>query len=184
MNRGARSRSGACAAIVAWLLVCALLAGCDRSAPTQPSATEQGAAAPEVAYDPGITAQSTPTEVVQRAIQGLDEDNPQLLAALVAARHEAEAVNQIFRRHGKKAATTPQAAAALAAAGWRATYALFKQGATRVEQEHVNGDTAIVIMRGENGLTGAPAMLRFNLIREDGLWKIKAGLHVETPANR
>jgi len=166
------SRAVICARVLVTFLLAALPLGCERSSPTAADIRTRS-------YDTGVTPQTTPTQVVRLAIQGLDEGNTPLLAALVAARDAAEGMNQIYRKYGREGKTTPQAAAAFAAGGWRASYAFFEKGATVVEREKITGDKATVLTRGANRSTGEPATLRFNLIREDGLWKIRPGLHAD-----
>ncbi len=158
------------AAVIALLLPCVLPVGCKRS---EPGAEGGGAEA----YDTGLTPESTPREVVELAIKGLDEDNGKLLFALVAAKDAAKGVDEIFRKHGKESPISSENTTRRAVSGWKATYVFFRKGATEVVEEQVTGDKAVVRARGVYDETDEPGMLRFDLIREDGLWKIKTGLH-------
>ncbi len=156
----------------AFILFCVLPVGCKRS---EPGAEGGGAEA----YDTGLTPESTPSEVVELAIKGLDEGNKELLLALVAAKDAAKGMDEIYRKYGKESPISSEATAGMAVAGWGMTYSFFRKGATEIVEEQINGDKAAVRARGVYDKTGKPGMLRFDLIREDGLWKIKAGLHAE-----
>ena len=81
----------------------------------------------------------------------------------------------IFERHGKTADIDPNAAAGLVVAGWGATYGFFQKGNTQIAGESVQGDTAIVTARG-TAPDGRAKSLKIEFVREDGLWKVEAGL--------
>ncbi len=136
--------------------------------------TEAEAALP--AYPPGLSAQSSPGQVAEALIQALDEGDGQALLGLVAIEHGAREVDAIYQRYGRESDKTPAQVAGLAVSGWRATYAWFRAGATRVTSERIAGDTATVEAQGVNPNTGRPRLLQIELVREDGLWKVKPGL--------
>lgn len=126
-------------------------------------------------YPSNLSAESTPKEVAGVLIRALDEDDEATLLGLVAAKAGAEAVNEIYRKYGRNADTRPETAAWLAASGWRATYAFFQKEKTEVVREVVTGDTADVFAGGK-APDGKERTLQIRLLREDGLWKVKAGL--------
>jgi len=174
------------------LTVCLLLAAiltafvatsCRRRGPTaqKPAAEADRALEQPLIYPPELSAASTPGQVAARLIRALDEDDEQTLRGLVAARHEKEQIDALFRKHGRRARTTPELAASLAAAGWRATYAFMEQGATRVEGEEIQGETAIVRASARLLAGGRPRRLIIYLLREDGLWKVRAGIEAREP---
>ena len=137
--------------------------------------SQEGQPAISLKYPSDLSAESTPKEVAGVFIRALDEDDGATLLGLVAAKAEAEAVNEIYRKHGKDADTSPETAARLAASGWKATYAFFQDGETEVVREAVTGDTADVFASGK-APDGKERTLKIKLLREDGLWKVKAGL--------
>jgi predicted transcriptional regulator len=132
---------------------------------------------PEISlkYPSNLSAESTPKEVAGVLIRALDEDDEATLLGLVAAKAEAESVNEIYRKHGRNADTRPETAARLVALGWRATYVFFQEGKTEVVREVVTGDTADVFAGGK-APDGKERTLKIRLLREDGLWKVRAGL--------
>lgn len=136
-----------------------------------------------ITYQTGLSPESTPTEVANLLIKGLDEENEELLAALAAGKEEARAIEDIFRKHGlspgKSRGEEARAAAAarLAASGWRATYVFFKKGETRVTGEEIRAEEATVYAEGKKKATLEPGTIIISLIREDGIWKVRAGLH-------
>ena len=156
--------------MLAAALFAALATGCKRSdeAPTgQPTGSFK--------YPEELSAQSTPEEVATLLLKALDEEDQQTLLGLVAVQAEAEAVDAIYRKYGRKSDAKPEAVAAMAAAGWAASYAFLEKGATKVESSSVEGDSAAVIASGKR-LAGASSSLKIKLIREEGLWKVRAGL--------
>ena len=63
----------------------------------------------------------------------------------------------------------------MTAAGWRATYMFFEENETHVEHETIERDTASVFASGKTPV-GKARTLKITLLREDGLWKVRAGL--------
>lgn len=156
----------ACCIVLALVAVC----GCGGEEPG-----ESGADAPPP-YPASLSANSTPSQVAEVLIQGLDAGDQQLLAGLVAAKHEAEAQDEIYRKHGREHETSPADAARSLAAGWGMTYAWFEPGSTVVVSERITGDTAVVQAQGRNPTTGRPRELTIQMVREDGVWKAVGGL--------
>jgi len=144
--------------------------------------TAGGGSGRSLAYPSGLSSASTPRDVAAVLIQALDADEEKTLMGLVAAKSEAAAVDAIYRQYGRTSDTAPEEAAALAAAGWGATYAFFQPGATEVTEERIKPagadgvEIAVVTASGRNASTGEPRLLTIRLIREDGLWKVRAGL--------
>jgi hypothetical protein len=114
-------------------------------------------------------------------VRALDDGDNKVLVGLVAAKAEAEKIDSIFARHGRSANTPPESAAALAASGWRATYAIFEKGETEVESQEIEGDRATVYADGVLKV-GEPRRLKIKMMREDGLWKVRGGLETLLPA--
>jgi len=155
---------------VCFVLPCLILCGCAR---------REGSVT--IPYPSSLSDSSTPSEVAALLIKALDEENEEVLTALVAAKSEAEAIGSIFSKYGRRSSITPEKAARVAAAGWQATYAFFEKGATAVAEEQISGETAVVRANGRNASTGEAQSLTITLIREDGLWKIRAGLLTSSP---
>ena len=158
----------ALAILVCWLLA---LSGCEgKGTETQ---AESKALAP---YPSSLSTQSSPSQVAEVLIQALDAGDDQVLQGLVAVQREAEAIDRIYGKYGKKHATTPADAAALAASGWKASYAWFAPGTTYVVRENINGDTAWVKAQGVNPTTRKARELVISMVQEEGVWKVAAGL--------
>jgi hypothetical protein len=146
-----------------------LIAGCagqpeEESTPTLPP------------YPAELSAASTPSQVATVLIQALDAGDKQTLPGLVAAKHEVDQVDGIYRQYGKSHETPPETAAGMAVAGWVMSYEWFEKGATRVTGEDVSGDTAAVQAQGRNPHTGRARLLTIEVVREDGVWKVTGGL--------
>ena len=164
--------------VVACLLLAVAASGCDRNndageSTPAPRSGESASALPP--YPSGLSAESSPTEVAQVLIQALDADDNGTLLGLVAVNHEMAAVDAIHRKHGRRSRLKPESVSAMTAAGWRATYAFFQENETRIERETVKGDTAEVFAAGKTPV-GKARTLKINLLREGGLWKVRAGL--------
>jgi hypothetical protein len=127
-------------------------------------------------YPFGLSAQSSPTQVAQVLIRALDEDNERVLEGLVAVKHEIEAIDAIYRKHGKAHETSTASAAAMTVSGWKTSYAWYEPGATHVRSERVGGETATVEAEGLNSTTGRRRELTITMVKEDGVWKVAAGL--------
>lgn len=152
-----------------------LFSGCRRS---PESKTEEGYSQPEEISGYGITLtmESPPEKVAELLIKGLDNGDTALLKQLVAVQHEMEAVQAIYSKYGKKSGITPEKAAALAAAGWQLTYSFLKEGQTVVTKTDVQGDTATVHAAAKGGTNLENRYIRISLVREDGWWKVRAGI--------
>jgi len=177
--RMVRLRAAPAGTIVLALVSLAMLAsGCGRDGEGE-GAASGGASGEEpasvAAYPSSLSADSSPEEVVGVLIQALDEDDDATLIGLVAVKAEVKAVEAIFRRGGRSAKLTPESVAPPTAGGWGASYAFFRAGETQVDSATVEGDTAVVLATG-NRLDGTPSTLKVKLVREDGLWKVRAGL--------
>jgi hypothetical protein len=156
------------AVLLCWVVV---LGGCGgEGAETQ----AEGKTLPP--YPSALSAQSSPTQVAQVLIQALDEGNDQVLLGLVAVKHDVEAIDSIYRKHGKEHETAPADAAALTVSGWKTSYAWYQPGATYVAEETIEGNTAAVWAQGANPTTGRPRELTISMVWEDGVWKVAAGL--------
>ena len=160
--------AGAVVLALVWLAV--LASGCGRD-----GEGESAAPASVAAYPSSLSADSSPEEVVGVLIQALDEDDDATLIGLVAVKAEMKAVEAIYRRGGRSTKLTPGGVAAFTAGGWGMSYAFFQAGETQVDSATVEGDTAVVLATGKRP-DGKPSTLKVKLVREDGLWKVKAGL--------
>jgi len=132
-------------------------------------------------YPASLSGTSSPSDVAAVLIQALDEDDKDTLQGLVAVKAEAAAIDAIFRKHGRKHKAGPEEAARLATAGWGASYVFFKKGATAVAGQQINGAEALVRAKAELDANGQPRGLEIRLIREDGVWKVRAGLKSVRP---
>ena len=136
---------------------------------------DESAAAPSLLYPATLGPESAPEDVASVLVQALDDGDQATLLGLVAVAAESQAVSAIYERHGKTAEIKPQAVARMTAAGWQATYVFCQKGETEVVSASVEGDTAVVnatVKRPD----GIPGRLRIMLTREDGVWKVCAGL--------
>lgn len=133
-------------------------------------------------YPATLSASSSPEQVAAVLIKALDEDDGATLLGLVAVETANAEVEAIFQKHGKTSKIKRGNVAALAASGWKATYSFFEPGETHVTGHEIDGDTATVHATGRNG-EGSPTTLQINLVREDGLWKVKPGLESRGPSS-
>ena len=155
------------------LAICSLpwVAGCGSSGGEE---DETEASLPS--YPPGLSADSSPRQVAETLIQALDAKDGQTLLGLVAIEHSGSEIDAIYQKYGRESDRTPEQVAGLTISGWGATYAWFQKGSTRVTGERVTGDTATVEAQGINPNTGRPRLLQIEMVRENGLWKVKPGL--------
>jgi hypothetical protein len=171
-------RIGAFAIVLAGAALAAVAVGCGGGGDDEDEASTDGAPTAVIEYPEELSSASTPTEVAEVLIRALDEGDNETLGGLVASKAEAEAINKIFAKHGRRGNTRPESAAALALSGWRASYATFRKGETEVEREVVDGDTATVFTRGMLRV-GKSQGLKIRMLREgppEGAWKVRAGL--------
>ena len=165
--------------LVRWaavLCVVIALAGCggeDAEAPAVEPAAGQVSAA--LAYPPALSEKSSPRDVAQVLIGALEANEKGTLAGLVAVKSATKEIEAIYRRHGRKSPMNEEKAAALAVSGWRATYSFLQAGETRVAEERITGEKAEVLADGKTR-EGKPCRLKVVLVREDGLWRVRAGL--------
>jgi len=127
------------------------------------------------AYGISLTRESSPKEVANLLIKGLDNDDKNILSKLVAVKYEMKEIEKIFHKYGKKANVTPEKTATITVLGWMATYAFFEKGQTTITEEKIEGDKSYVYAIGQKP-NGAKRTLEIRMIREDGWWKIQAGL--------
>jgi hypothetical protein len=170
---GVRRRAGA---VMVLVLGAALAAGCGGG-----NGEEEQAAVTLPPYPSELSAASTPREVAQVLIRALDEGDGETLMGLVAVKSEVEAMDGIYRDHGREHETPPEQAATMVVSGWRASYAFYRSGGTRVVEERVRGETAVVTAEGSNATTGKRRLMTVDMIREDGVWKVQAGLESREP---
>jgi len=128
-----------------------------------------------IPYPASLGPDSSPSDVAKLLIEALEADDEGTLVGLVAAKAETANLNAIFERRGREGNVTPPKAAALAAAGWSATYSFLKPGQTRVRRHEIHGDKADVFATAVNR-GGETRTLKIEMIREDGAWKVLAGL--------
>ena len=154
------------------LAICSLpwMAGCG----SEGGEEETGSSLPS--YPATLSADSSPRQVAEALIQALDAKDGQTLLGLVAIEHGGSEVDAIYQKYGRESEQTPEQVARLTISGWGATYAWFQKGATRVTGERIAGDTATVEAQGINPNTNRPRLLQIDMVRENGLWKVKPGL--------
>ncbi len=126
-------------------------------------------------YPSNLSGDSSPEQVATVLITALDEKDKGTLLGLVATKAASAKIDAIFRKHGRARRTEPVKAAGLTVVGWGSTYAFFQNGQTKVKRQAIEGDNAIVFASGKRP-DGKAATLKIKLIREGGLWKIRAGL--------
>ena len=172
-----RTESWAQGALIVMLAATLVAAGCGRGKEESEAAParETTAAAGTPAYPAALSAASLPKDVAAVLIQALDADDHDTLLGLVAVKAASQDVNAIYEKHGRKSNLTPDKVARLAANGWRLTYNFFEQGQTFVAREMVAGEEATVFADGK-APNGVPKTMKIELVREDGLWKVKPGL--------
>ena len=163
--------------VCALLALCFVLGACGRREEPQPTGVGEGVPP----YPAELSGSSSPREVAQVLIRGLDQDDKQLLLSLAATKAGKEEVEKIFAKYGKRAEIDPRQAASLAVSGWQLSYAMYREGATQVTDATVEGDTALVEAVGTNTSTGKPRYLTIKMVREDGVWKVAAGLQSRQP---
>ncbi len=187
--RGERSWRRAALLVIAVLLV-SMACGCRDSARSdapdggKDGGGKDGGKGSVPSYPASLSETSVPSDVAAVLIKALDEGDTNTLLGLVAVKAEAAAIDAIFRKYGRKHSAAPGQAAKLAAAGWGATYSFLKKGATEVVGEQVDGAQAVVRAKGQQrqgSPDGPPRGLEIRLIREDGLWKVRAGLKSVEP---
>uniref|UniRef100_A0A7C6ECP3 DUF4878 domain-containing protein n=1 Tax=candidate division WOR-3 bacterium TaxID=2052148 RepID=A0A7C6ECP3_UNCW3 len=129
------------------------------------------------AYGITLTKESSPKEVASLLIKGLDNDDEDVLTKLVAVKNEMAEIKKVFQKHGQRAKKlTPEDVASLTAKGWMASYAFLEPGWTKITDETIEGDRAYVYCVARNP-KGRERNFEIRLIREDGWWKVTAGLH-------
>ena len=172
--------------VIAWLMLAALIVipfGCKRADEPEASDTASPGAMALPPYPSSLDADSSPSEVAEVLIAALEADDDATLIGLVAVEDAKKNVDAIFSKYGKKSNADPAQVAAMTAAGWGASYAFFKPGRTTVARETIDGDTAVVIADGFIR-RGDARELRISMIREEGVWKVRAGLNSDAPGGR
>jgi len=129
------------------------------------------------AYGITLTKESSPREVASVLIKGLDNDDEVGLTKLVAVKNEMAEIEKIYQKYGQRAKKlTPEKVAITTAKGWIACYAIFEPGRTRIIGEKVEGEKAYVYCVGIDPQRKERAF-EIRMVREDGWWKVIAGLH-------
>lgn len=128
----------------------------------------------------GITLkkESTPEEVAELLISGLDHEDEELLKKLVAVKYAKEDIDSIFRKRLRKSDVTYDQAAGFAVDGWIMTYTFCSKGETRIISTTIDGDKATVIASGRYRSTGESNRIRIDLRREEGWWKVQHGINI------
>ncbi len=127
------------------------------------------------AYGITLTKESSPKEVANLLIKGLDNEDEELLKKLVAVDYETKEIEKIFKNQGKKAKINKEEVADLTVSGWLLTYTFFEKGKTRVIEEEIEGDFAYVYASGIKP-NGKERTIEIRMVKEEGFWKIQAGL--------
>ena len=157
--------------LLAVVVLAAVASGCKKGGQDEES-VEGGAS---FQYPSGLSADSPVEDVARALITALDEDDEETLVGLVAVEAEVDAVEAIYRRRGRTSSIGPEQVAGMTVDGWGASYAFLQAGETAVERASVNGQSAVVFAVGKRP-DGTPSTLKISLVREDGLWKVRAGL--------
>ena len=132
-------------------------------------------------YPAGLSAESSPSDVAGVLIEALDAKDKGTLLGLAAAKDAAKEVEAIFRKHGRsseksgKLGKLGKNAAAMVVMGWGATYKFCQAGKTTVKAESIQGNTAVVTAAAA-APDGKPKTIKIKLMREDGVWKVRAGI--------
>jgi len=126
-------------------------------------------------YPAALSESSTPSDVAQVLIKGLDEGDNKTLIGLVAKEsiEEIDAMTQKLRGNSKP---KEGSGVAMIVAGWKMTCSFSQPSSTQVVNEDISGDNAIVYLLAHNATTGAEQHLEVKMVREEGLWKVKAGI--------
>lgn len=155
---------------------CMLLQGCGKSTePPGAGPPKKSSGTTALPYPSTLSAKSTPKEVAAVLIGALDAGDKKILLCLVAVKAGGQEIEAIFRKHGRSKTAKPGTVAALAVAGWSATYSFCRKGETQVKREEIKGDKALVFADCK-ARDGKPRTLEITLFREDGLWKVRPGL--------
>jgi hypothetical protein len=125
-------------------------------------------------YPAALPEESSPEDVVEVLLAALDGKDEDTLRGLVAVQAEGGAVGEIYRKHGRRSSHSAAEVASMVAAGWQLTYMFFEPGQSMVERVEIEGERGTVTVSGLRG--GNVAYLEVKLVREDGLWKVGAGL--------
>ena len=147
----------------------------DKAAKPAPTGNSADPASAPVQYPASLSAESSPKEVAAALVKALDSGDSATLLGLVALKDATQEVKAIYERHGRSSKMTPDSVARLTAAGWRATYAFLQKSQTVVEREEAGTNSARVFCAGRSK-DGKRRVIRIDMVREDGLWKVRAGL--------
>ncbi len=126
-------------------------------------------------YPSSLSADSSPEQVATVLIKALDEKDKGTLLGLVATKAASAKIDAIYRKYGRSKKTDPVKTAGLTVVGWSSSYAFFQNGQTTTTRQVIEGDNAVVFANGTRP-DGEPATLKIKLLREDGHWKVRAGL--------
>lgn len=127
-------------------------------------------------YGVKIDRNTEPMEIAKILIKALDEDDYNVLKKLVAVKTEKKAIIDIFKKYSQKPRITEdEKIINLVVSGWILTYSFFKKGNTIITGDKVGGDSAFVYATGIK-LNGSISSFEIKFIREDGYWKVLAGL--------
>lgn len=165
--------------MVSVIVLAAVGGGCGGRRTAAPVRTQY----PQLPAVPTLTDKTTPDDVGRIAIRALDMEDMKTLAQLAAVRSESGAAQVMSRRYGRAGTPpSPEQIGPMVAGGWRTVYAEFKRGATEITSAVVapfptqGTETATVVAAGVNAKTKQPMTLTMHLVREDGMWKVRAGM--------
>jgi len=127
------------------------------------------------AYGMTLTAESYPGKVAELFIKALDNGDTDILKKLVAVEDARKETDAIFGKYGKASDMTSEKVTGLVTAGWKASYAFFREGQTSITNIKVE-DVAVVYAMAVNKSTGKNVKILICLVRENGWWKVKAGI--------
>lgn len=136
-----------------------------------------GAARTVSAYGMTVTSKSSPMQVAELFVAGLDRRDENLVRQLIAAKAEEKKLADIM---GRRARVSAKDAMDVAAAGWIASYSYFEPNVSRVVSQSIHGNEATVEVTGVYGSAREPRTIEIHMVREDGLWRVVGGPRTKT----
>ena len=161
--------------IVVPFLLFSIFSGCRNK---KERGSDGGSPKPEEisAYGMTLTAESYPGKVAGLFIKALDNGDTDILKKLVAVEDARKETEAIFGKYGKATDMTSEKVSGLVIAGWKASYAFFREGQTSIFGIKVEGGNAEVYATAVNKSTGKNGKILICLVKENGWWKVKAGI--------
>ncbi len=178
------SRIGVCVLTGSTFLSWALI-GCERpkDAPppdTQPTTTAPAATTTPTTCPAGLSATSTPSDVVRILLKALEEQDRSNLEALADPKAALAAMRQLLVVQGLADNLQPKQAVEMTLDSWLHKYRLLEPGSATVISENLeSGKEAFVRVRGKSASSETEYLLVIPLLRERGVWLIGPDLWFE-----